>query len=130
MLKNTFCHIPGIGVRSENRLWGLGLHSWDSVLEKGFPVLPPSSRSSLSAFVEESKRELDEDNALFFGERLPSSEHWRIFAEFRHSVAYFDIETTGLRPDLSAVTTIALYDGTEVRYYVQGRNLGDFVNDI
>jgi uncharacterized protein YprB with RNaseH-like and TPR domain len=130
MLKNTFCHIPGIGVRSENRLWKLGLHSWDNVLDNGFPVLPPSSRSSLSAFVRESIEELDEGNAVFFGKRLPSGEHWRLFSEFRHSVAYFDIETTGLRPDLSTITTIALYDGDRVRYYVHGRNLDDFVDDI
>ena len=130
MLKNTFCHIPGIGVRSEHRLWQLGLHSWENVLEKGFPILPPSSRSSLSAFVQESIKELNKGNASFFGERLPSAEHWRLFPEFSHSVAYFDIETTGLRPDLSDITTIALYDGEDVRYFVHGRNLDDFVEDI
>ncbi|UCH85886.1 MAG: ribonuclease H-like domain-containing protein, partial [Candidatus Latescibacterota bacterium] len=130
MLKNTFCHIPGIGVRLEKRLWNLGLHSWDSVLEKGFPSLPPSSRTSLSAFVKKSIEELDAGNAAFFGDRLPSGEHWRLFPEFRDSVAYFDIETTGLRPDLSAITTVALYDGRELRYYVQNRNLDEFVDDI
>lgn len=130
MLRNTFCHIPGIGVRTENRLWDVGVHSWDNVFDERLTVLPPSSLSSLAAFVRESQEELDGNNVAFFCERLPSSEQWRLFREFRHSVAYFDIETTGLRPELNAITTIALYDGKDVRCYVQGRNLDDFVDDI
>ncbi|UCG52351.1 MAG: ribonuclease H-like domain-containing protein [Candidatus Latescibacterota bacterium] len=130
MLKNTFCHIPGVGVRTESRLWSLGLHSWDNILNKGFPVLSPPARSSLSAFVRESIKELNNGNSIFFAERLPTAEHWRLFADFRDSVAYVDIETTGLRPSLSTITTIALYDGHDVRYYVYDRNLDDFIDEL
>lgn len=50
--------------------------------------------------------------------------------EFRASVAYLDIETTGLSRWDSEITTIALYDGSTIRYYVQGQNLEDFLHDI
>jgi uncharacterized protein YprB with RNaseH-like and TPR domain len=130
MLKNTFCHIPGIGPRLENRLWAQGIHSWDKVLERKPAELPPSCRSSLCAHVRKSIDEFKTHNAVYFADLLPGNEKWRLFPEFRDSVAYFDIETTGLRPELSTVTTIALYDGSEVRYYVHGRNLDDFVDDI
>lgn len=130
MLKQTFCHIPGIGPRLENRLWSQGLHSWEKVLEKDPEELPFSCRSSLCTHVRKSIDEFDNQNAFYFSEQLPGNEQWRLFPEFRDSVAYFDIETTGLRPDLSSITTIAVYDSRDVRYYVSGRNLTDFVDDI
>jgi uncharacterized protein YprB with RNaseH-like and TPR domain len=42
---------------------------------------------------------------------------------------FLDIETTGLSP-WDKITTIALYNGTSVRYYVQGDNLDQFPEDI
>jgi hypothetical protein len=53
-----------------------------------------------------------------------------MFSDFRRHAAYFDIETTGLRPEFSTITTIALFDGRRVRTYVCGRNLDDFVDDV
>lgn len=35
-------------------------------------------------------------NSGFFAETMPASEHWRLYPEFRDSVAYVDIETTGV----------------------------------
>lgn len=130
MLKNTFCHIPGIGRRWEDRLWSLGLHSWDKALNENPAGLPSSMHSVIRAHLRKSIGELEEQNAAFFAERMPTGERWRIFPDFHHTVAYVDIETTGLRPELSAITTIALYDGKSVHYYVQDQNLPDFVEQI
>jgi len=72
---------------------------------------------------------LKNHNPNFFCDRLTSSDQWRIFPHFRNSTAFIDIETTGLGED-SEITTIALYNGSEVFYYVNGRNLEDFIKDI
>jgi len=40
--------------------------------------------------------DLSNRNPNFFGERLPSNRFWRIFPEFRKSIAYWDMETTDL----------------------------------
>ena len=45
-------------------------------------------------------------------------------------MVYLDIETTGLDRYYQSITTIALYDGQEIKTYVQGQNLDDFVDDI
>lgn len=29
MLKNTFLHIPGIGIKTERRFWDSGIYKWD-----------------------------------------------------------------------------------------------------
>jgi len=130
MLKNTFCHTPGIGPRLESRLWSRGFLSWGAVIEKCPRGLPPSMRSSLLAHLQRSIDELEGENASFFEGCLPANEQWRMFSDFRRHAAYLDIETTGLRPEFSTITTIALYDGRRVRTYVYGRNLTDFVDDV
>ena len=130
MLKNTFCHIPGIGPRVESRLWSRGYHTWDCVLGGCPEKLPSRLRSTLPAELKQSAAALEVENVRFFQDRLPPTERWRMFPDFRHSAAYFDIETTGLRPDYSTITTIALFDGRKIRYYVYGKNLDEFVDDI
>ncbi|WP_136796325.1 ribonuclease H-like domain-containing protein [Desulfosediminicola ganghwensis] len=128
MLQNTFCHIPGIGPATEKKLWEAGVTSWDQWQEPAPVRLPNSSRNEIISLLENSDEALDTDPS-FFTERLASHEVWRIFPQYRHQTAYIDIETTGLAEDAD-LTTIALYDGAEVKYYVNGRNLDDFLNDI
>ena len=33
MLQNTFCHIPGIGPKTENLLWSSGVLAWHTAYE-------------------------------------------------------------------------------------------------
>lgn len=42
---------------------------------------------------------------------------------------YLDIETTGLGY-YDSITTIALFDGRSISWYINGQNLDDFVKDI
>jgi uncharacterized protein YprB with RNaseH-like and TPR domain len=61
---------------------------------------------------------------------LPPSQQWRAFPEFRHSVAYLDIETTGLGGPDDHITTISVYDGHVISCYVYGHNLEDFEAEV
>ena len=129
MLRRTFCHVPGVGLQSEHRLWAAGAVSWDAVAQSG-AVLPGRQRERIIRHVEESEQRLAARDAAFFTRTMPASEHWRIYSQFRDSVAYVDIETTGLGGPGDYITTIALYDGRGIRHYVHGRNLADFAGDI
>lgn len=128
MLHNTFCHIPGIGPTTEKRLWSAGITSWDSWQDPPPVRLPNSSRREICNLLAQSTVALADDPA-FFTSRLPSHEQWRIFPQYRETTAYIDIETTGLG-DEADLTTIALYDGDRIRYYVNGQNLEQFLDDI
>ncbi len=130
MLENTFCHVPGIGPKTERRLWRSGVCCWRDALERRAAGVSPARTESLAASLRESVARLDERDARYFHERLPSRESWRMFPAFRDSVAYVDIETTGLGGPGDYITTIALYDGRRVRTYVHGENLEDFRQDI
>ncbi|MFN7947610.1 MAG: ribonuclease H-like domain-containing protein [Blastocatellia bacterium] len=129
MLQNTFCHIPGISARIEQRLWNAGIHSWQQAGEVQRMAWLRGWRGALTDYVSESLVHLAQQNAAYFGELLPSDQTWRLFPEFRDSIAYLDIETTGLGRE-AAITTIAIYDGHRVRHYVQKQNLHEFLSDI
>jgi len=131
MIPNSFCHLPGVGLRSEQRLWDDGVRSWETYLEMGERAARGRKGRSLVEHIHASIGALDDRDARYFADGLPSGEQWRLFGEFRRKVAYLDIETTGLSADMgSAITTIALYDGERVRHYINGRNLRQFRDDI
>ncbi len=130
MLKNTFCHVPGIGARSEHTLWSSGIRSWDNLTDTAHTPLSPKKIRDLAERIRQSTLHLRNNNPGYFSRLLPSNHIWRLFPEFRHSTAYLDIETTGLFGRGARITTIALYDGRSISWYVRGRNLKDFKRDI
>jgi uncharacterized protein YprB with RNaseH-like and TPR domain len=130
MLRNTFCHIPGIGPKSENNLWSRGILCWEDLVARSSIESSREKHHFLKSHIVESMAHLEDNDPRFFVESLASSHHWRLFPEFRDSVAYLDIETTGFAGPGNYITTIALYDGVTVRHYVHGQNLRRFVEDI
>ena len=130
MLRHTFCHVPGIGAKTESRLWDSGLRSWQEVIRGQSLPLSTAKADLLRTCIAESAAHLDADNPNYFYHRLASSQHWRMFPEFRHAAAYLDIETTGLDDRSDYITAIGLYDGRSVRHYVHGENLSDFKQDV
>ena len=130
MLKNTFCHIPGIGPKTERDLWSAGLLEWPGAGDSCPVPLSPRRAELVLSHSAESAERLASADCVYFYDRLASAEHWRMFAEFRESTAYVDIETTGLGAPGDYITTIVLYDGREIRHYVHGRNLEDFPDDV
>jgi len=130
MLSNTFCHIPRVSPKAEQRLWAEGLLSWKEMQKATALPVTRVALDTVHRRIEESVEHLRKEDAQYFGELLPGNLQWRLFPEFRHSVAYLDIETTGLSAGANAVTTIALYDGLTIKYYIQGHNLSEFKKDI
>lgn len=129
MLKHTFCHIPRIGVGTEERYWNLGIHTWADAAAGGDKYFGAKA-AWIRDYLAQSEEHLAAGNAKWFDDLLPSNQGWRLFGDFRDRIAYVDIETTGLGQDEDHITTIALYDGDTVKTYVHGKNLGDFEADI
>ena len=57
---------------------------------------------------------------------IPKIQHWKMIPNFIDRIAYLDIETTGLSPHYSHITTIAVYDGKSIHNFVRGENLNEF----
>ena len=130
MLQQTFCHIPGIGVKTEAAIWDKGIFSWtDYVSLSEHQKQAPRHQLALD-ILEQSFFHLENKNPAYFDTLLPSHFHWRLFPEFRDQAAYVDIETTGLDADNGDITTISLYDGKTIQTYINGYNLEAFQDDI
>ena len=129
MLRHTFLHVPGIGIKTEERLWQEGVLTWEDFFRHpqaasiSGPLFSPTCR-----FLEDSLKNLSD--VFFFAKRLPHSEHWRLWPQFSSRTAYLDIETTGLGPAQDHLTVIGIYDGQRVQSFVWGKNLGDFRREI
>ncbi len=125
MLRQTFLHVPGVGYRTEERLWRSGIESWEDVATAKGETLPRHLRSVLEGELTKSEGALRRGRYRYFRVRLPSREHWRTWPEFRGRVAFLDIETTGLEIGRDALTVVGLYDGSRKRSFVRGDNLED-----
>ncbi len=128
MLENSFIHIPGIGEATERRLWGKGIFDWQGFLR--------TSRSPLSPGKDAIAREIlfksldHRKDASFFAETFPQREMWRLFEAFKDRVVYLDIETSGGVGGCDEITVIGLYDGKEVKSFVNGIDLDAFELEI
>ncbi|MFC1825999.1 ribonuclease H-like domain-containing protein [Thermodesulfobacteriota bacterium] len=130
MLKNTFQHIPGIGVITEQRFWDSGIHNWEDFTQNNLIRMSQFRQETIIAYIKESEQNLKSSNPNYFSDLLPSNQLWRFFPEFRDSTVYLDIETTGLESWGNEITTITLYDGNSLTYYINGQNLDAFLDDI
>ncbi len=130
MLHNSFSHIPSIGAATEGKIWGSGIVSMDDFIKSPPDFLSKDKLRKITDYIQIAKEKIIEMDAYYFYENLSTNEHWRIFKEFQDSTAYLDIETTGLGDTGDIITTISLYDGKNIKYYINGKNLDDFINEI
>ena len=127
MIEHSFCHLPGIGPASEQKLWQQGIFTWQDALNRFNG--PGKKDKAIRKGLEDSIRSLSRRDAGYFATHLPAGQQYRLFKTFRQTAVFLDIETTGLSP-WDHITTIALWDGVEVKTYVRGENLEDFPADI
>ncbi|MGQ9474192.1 MAG: ribonuclease H-like domain-containing protein [Candidatus Caldatribacteriaceae bacterium] len=131
MLTSTFCHIPTIGEKNERKIWEQGITTWEEALLFLPPHSPyPSLEYILKSFLFRSLHHLEREEVSFFAHHLPGRELWRIFPEFRRHVVFLDIETTGLNPPDDHITTITLFNGQEIKTFIYGINLQEFLREI
>jgi len=96
VIQNTFCHIPGIGLKTERLLWNAGILTYDEILinlTSNLSIGPGKARTTVK-IIDQSYDHLNHKNTYFFSDLLPSNQHWRLFTEFRQFTAYLDIETS------------------------------------
>lgn len=130
MLKHTFIHAKGASAITERNLWSDGIFDWSLFLDNLSSVnLPDRKKKSIKEEIENSEIEVSKSNYMYFKNKLPRNELWRLYPQVRDSCVFLDIETTGLGFG-DKITVIGLYNGKEVKTYVYGRNLDEFKEEI
>jgi uncharacterized protein YprB with RNaseH-like and TPR domain len=116
-LENSFILFPGIGEKTEKKLWKNGIRHWDH--------LEDSSKYSdrIEEHREKARKNLRVGNELFFKDKLPNKSLWRAYKNFQENVCFFDIETTGLKPERNKTTTVSFYRKGESETLIRGQDL-------
>jgi len=123
MLTNSFVLLDGIGPKRESTFWRQGLETWDGFIkETKVRGISDDRKAQLdSRLVTATERLMDGDSS-YFANHLAQREQWRCLREFGSSIAFVDIETTGISYR-SPITVIGVYDGTRMHTLVRGQNL-------
>lgn len=121
MLNRTYVHCPGIGAKTERRLWEIGAATWDDFLDRSDDLrISRRQRDLLTPLLTESRDRLRAGDHAWFAAQLPAREQWRAYLPFASRVAYLDIETNGGTAPAD-LTVVGLYDGNTLRQFVRGR---------
>jgi len=123
MLRNTFVMLDGIGPQRERSLWARGIESWKEFLSE--PMIPGIScerKSRMDCGLIQANDRLSSRDSSYFASRVPRKEIWRCLGDFRDSVAFLDIETTGVS-FRSPITVVGVFDGARMHTLVRGQNL-------
>jgi uncharacterized protein YprB with RNaseH-like and TPR domain len=128
LLERTFIHIPGIGPKTEYHLWRRDILTWNHYLHTKEALFSPARDAFVRQHLEVTLQ--NRDNIHFFLDRLPAGDLWRIFHGFKDRAVYLDIETSGYYLGVDEITVIGIYDGKEVKTFVQGINLDAFEHEI
>lgn len=131
MLANTYIHIQGVGKTLEQKIWASGVRNWEDFLEKQDELpLSPAKKARILEGIKTSSDRLEARDYCYFSRILPSAEHWRAYPRFLDSVAFVDIETTGLSSARDCITVVGIYDGKEAKTFVKGIDLDEVVDEF
>ena len=112
-------HIPGVGPKTEKMLWSHKILSWEDFGAKLRDIeISEKTVVKMEEWLELSEKALKERDAVFFSKRLPHTDLWRRYPEFKDRIAFLDIETTGLSFCYDDITLIGLYDGKETKTFI------------
>jgi len=121
MLQESFVMLPGVRYRTENKLWNQGLSSWDEFLSSSkVKGISTARKETYDWKLQESKKQLKENNAAFFAKELRFTDQWRLYDEFKDEAVYLDIDTNGY---YGGITVIGLSNGYDTTMFVRGFNL-------
>ena len=119
-LENSYIGVDGVGETTERKLWEAGARTWEEFEPS---LCGPTTAERIESFIEAARPRLAADDSAFFDRRLPSSERWRLYENFREDACFFDIETTGLDQSRHDVTCVSFHRDGETETLVRGDDL-------
>jgi len=123
MLRNTFVMLDGIGPQRERSLWTRGVESWKEFLEETrITGISDERKTRMDCELIQANDRLRSRDSSYFANRVPRREQWRCLGDFRDSIVFLDIETTGISYR-SPITVVGIFDGSRMHTLVRGQSL-------
>jgi uncharacterized protein len=131
LITGCFSHIRNVGPRTESTLRERGFLTWEDCLcrEDELP-LQGRRRKDFVEGIRKSQDMLERHDLRSLTSAFPVSEQWRILGSYLDRATFVDCETTGLSRYYSHVSVIAAHHRGEIRTYVLGENLDDFLSMV
>lgn len=124
MITRTFSFLNNFSDYTEQKLRRLGVHCWDDFLKQdSIHFISGSRKAHYDSELTKAKKNLDKLNHFYFSDTVPQREHWRLYERFKDHCCYVDIETTGLSAHADEITTVSIWDGNEVKTFINGIDL-------
>ena len=129
MLQKSFCHLKGITIKKEQKIWKLGLTSWHELLEKIDEISFLKDNELLKNQLEDSIFYYEKGLVRNFHKMFPVAETWRLYNNFKHKTAFLDIETNGLS-SYSYITTVSVANSQtpEIKTFIRNINLSELID--
>lgn len=124
MLLNSFIQIPGIGIKTEKRIWAEGILDWALFFNR-----KPSFMSEEFYILccEHLRKALEHiDDPLYLSKIFSSNEYWRLHENFKKTCCYLDIESNAN----NEITVIGLYNGSDYLAFVNGKDMFEFEQEL
>ncbi len=123
MLRNSFILLDGVGAQRERSLWRAEVLTWEDFLgERSIKGVSDKRKTCMNHALETAMERLEVRDSSYFARAVSRREHWRCLGEFGKSVAFVDIETTGLSLR-SPITVLGVFDGRRMHTLLRGRDL-------
>jgi hypothetical protein len=124
LLDNSFIIFPGIGHKTERRLWSEGILGWDDFISnKSVAGISGPRKGLIDGLVKDAADARGSGDYKYFQPLLGSRDAWRVWPELRDEALCFDIETDGQPSPTGIPTVVGFYSHGEFRAYVDGVNL-------
>jgi uncharacterized protein len=131
MLKKSFIFLPGVGERTESRIWEDGIDDWDRFIEskKAGPLQGPR-KEKCDQILTVSRTKFREMDLEYFSGLMKSADTWRLWDDFGDGAVFLDIETMGTSR-FHPITVVGAWDRKEFRALVRGKDLnGDSIKEL
>jgi uncharacterized protein YprB with RNaseH-like and TPR domain len=122
MIESSFCFLPGVGLKTEQRLWRDGVSTWMEFLSAdSIPSMGAARKALYDQRVAEAQERRRINDARYFALQLNTRDHWRLYEWLRPRACYLDIETNSF----GQVTVVGLYGNRRMTSLVRGESLSE-----
>jgi len=115
MISSSFIFLENISTGKEQNIWKQGIYNWHDFLNtKDIQGISKKRKIYYNKRIQEAQVALARRDTSYFLNKLPQSEMWRLYNDFKRDAVFLDIEVTGVNKH-DDITMIGLYDGIDTK---------------
>ncbi|MFH1275475.1 MAG: ribonuclease H-like domain-containing protein [Candidatus Woesearchaeota archaeon] len=123
MIKNSFIFLEKVSKRKEQSIWKQNIKDWSSFLNTDkIKGISKTSKYYYNRKIKEAQQALSEERPLFFIDKLPKIEIWRLYEYFKDETCFLDIEVDSY----GKIILVGISNYYNSNFFVKGVNLNSY----